>query len=129
MTTTSIQPVSDTLGCPILAVFDKLDVNYFGEVGVQCDEWTYVSYLDDSNPDRRQFDHYAVKGTEFKKLDFTGFQKMSPLVFSWMVEMDFPTRHDLAFASHFSLPAKSPLTRFDVERIWLWWKLHNLQGK
>jgi hypothetical protein len=119
----------DTSPCPILAVFDKSDVNYFGEVGFSHDGWTYVSKTDDADPEVTRTEHYATDGSQVVELDYTPFKPMSQLVFTWLVDMNFPERSDLASASHFSLPALSPLNQFDVERIWLWWRVHNLQGK
>lgn len=110
----------------LLTRAERDDISHFADESFTHNGWTYKSLVDDESDEARKITHYATSHAGTVELDFTSNHQMEKLVFEMLVEMGFPNRTDLAFASHFSLPAISPLNRFDVERIWLWRKVHSV---
>ncbi len=112
---------------PVLAVFDNPQVHTFGEIRGRHRGWTYVAFPEGDGEDLR-YNHYAVCGRKIVTMDFTGFREMPPMVFEWMVKLDFPNRKDVELCSNFKVSALGALTEYDVERIMLWRTVQDKQA-
>ena len=110
---------------PILAAFDDVQVQAFGSVELQYRGWTYVTYCT-GHTARSKIDHYAVCGNKVVAMDLHPYDVMPRMVFEWMVKLEFPTRNDLVTCSEFGFSGAGPLTKYDVERIWLWRRVSKL---
>ncbi len=110
---------------PILAAFEDVQVQTFGQIETNYRGWSYVTFSE-GHTDRSKIDHYAVCGNKVVALDLSPYEVMPRVVFEWMVQLDFPTREEIASCSTFNFSSVAPLTKYDVERIWLWRRVSKL---
>ncbi len=110
---------------PILAAFEDVQVQTHGQIETNYRGWSYVTFSE-GHTDRSKIDHYAVCGNKVVALDLSPYEVMPRVVFEWMVKLEFPTRKDIVSCSAFGFSGAGPLTKHDVERIWLWRRLSKL---
>ncbi|MDE4321321.1 hypothetical protein PXK52_07685 [Phaeobacter gallaeciensis] len=109
----------------ILAAFKDPLVQTFSTIEGRYRGWTYVVHRKEEGHAR--FDHYAVCGSKVVEIDYTSRSLIPFLAFQWLVQMDFPTRHDLPHCTHFDQPfMNAPLRAQEVERMWLWNRVKDL---
>lgn len=109
---------------PVIAAIPDRMVQSFCSKQFSYRGWTYVIHHKDQGVYR--YDHYAVCGSVAVQIDYTSLETIPKLVFEWLVQMDFPSSKDLPFCTHFEINTFGPMTKMDVERMWLWHRVKDL---
>lgn len=108
---------------------DRVEIADYGILGPTCGAFVYA-HIAAKGPQQSRVRHFAVNYQAVVRLDYTPFEVMPETVFQWFVKLDFPRRDDLKRCSQFSdIATVSPLTKFDVERIWIWRRMQELASK